>query len=164
MFDENCFFSRGAQASRQSSACDPGPRWAWGHQPRARVACPPTAPGGQGGPGRTPEQSLHPLPQVGGGHWQRVRAALVLVLPVGRGVAPAARQSGMHAPGPRIPWVSGDARVELEPPYPMGGRGRTLRSGAARASPAHQGAGIEHVALAHLRSSPCPPGAGDVRV
>ena len=73
MFDKNCFFSSGAQAAHQSGTRDPGS----GGQPRARAACPPTAPGGQGGPGRAPEQSLHPLPPVGGGLWPRVRAALV---------------------------------------------------------------------------------------
>ena len=30
MFDENCFFSRGTPAARQSGACVPGPRWAGG--------------------------------------------------------------------------------------------------------------------------------------
>ena len=85
MFDENCFFSSGAPAARQSGARDPGPRWAGALQPGTRAARPPTAPGGQGGPSCAPEQSLHPLP------------------PVGR-VAPAARQSGVRAPGPRIPF------------------------------------------------------------
>ena len=77
MFDENCFFSSGAPAARHSGVRDPGPRWAGGLQPRATAARPPTAPGGQGCPGRVPEQSLHPLPPVGGGLRQRVRAVLV---------------------------------------------------------------------------------------
>ena len=66
MFDENCIFSSGAPAARQSGVRDPGPRWAGGLQPRATAARPPTAPGGQGGPGRVPEQSLHPLSQWAG--------------------------------------------------------------------------------------------------
>ena len=45
MFDENCFFSSGAPATRQSGVRDPGPRWAGGLQPRATAARPPTAPG-----------------------------------------------------------------------------------------------------------------------
>ena len=77
MFDENCFFSRGAPAARQSGACIPGRRWAWGLQHCTRAAHPPTAPSGQGGPGRAPEQSLHLLPPVDGGLWPHVRAALV---------------------------------------------------------------------------------------
>ena len=68
MFDENCYFSRGAPAARA---------------PFAREARPPTAPSGQGGPGRMQEQTLHPLPSVGGGLWPCVRVALVP--PVGRG-------------------------------------------------------------------------------
>ena len=86
MFDEYCFFSSGDPAAHQSSARDRGPRWAGGLQPRARAAHPPTAPGGQGGPGRTPEQSLHPLPG-------------------GRGT-PAARQSGARAGAPGT-WLAG---------------------------------------------------------
>ena len=77
MFDENCFFSSGAPATRQSGARDPGPQWAGGLQPRARAAHPPTAPRGQGGPDSAPEQSLHPLPPVGRGLRLRVRAAPV---------------------------------------------------------------------------------------
>ena len=82
MFDENCFFSSGAPTVRQSSARDPGPRWAGGLQPRARAARPPTAPGGQRGPGHAPEQSLHSLPR-----WA---------------VDSTARQSGARAPGTRL--------------------------------------------------------------
>ena len=44
MFDENCFFSKGAPATRQSGACVPGRRWAGGTPARAT-----TVPGGQGG-------------------------------------------------------------------------------------------------------------------
>ena len=50
-------------------------------RPRARAACPPTAPGGQGGPSRATEQRLHPLPPVGGGLQPRIRAALVPLAP-----------------------------------------------------------------------------------
>ena len=50
MFDENCFFSRGAPAARQSGACVPGHQWAGGTPARATPA-----PGGQGGPGRAPQ-------------------------------------------------------------------------------------------------------------
>ena len=47
-------------------------KWKEKH-PRARAACEPPAPGGQGGSGRTPDRRLHPLP-------------------------PAANQSGARAP------------------------------------------------------------------
>ena len=77
MFDENCFFSSGATSESQSSARNPGPRWAWGLQHCTRAAHPPTAPCGQGGPGPAPEKSLHHLPPVDGGLWPCVRAALV---------------------------------------------------------------------------------------
>ena len=102
MFDENCFFSRGAPAA-QSGACNPGPRWAGGLQPRARAARPPTPPGGQGGPGRTPEQSLHPLPPVGGGLRPCVRAALVPPAPGWQEGSSSAPERGRN-PGPRIPF------------------------------------------------------------
>ena len=100
MFDENCFFSSGAPAARQSGMRDPGPRWAWGLQPRARAERPPTAPGGQGGPGRAPEQSSHPLPPVGGGLWPRVRVALVPPAPGWQGGSSSApEQRAPPAPG-----------------------------------------------------------------
>ena len=46
MFDENCFFSRGAPSARQSGACIPGRQWAGGTPAPATQA-----PGGQGGLG-----------------------------------------------------------------------------------------------------------------
>ena len=50
MFDENCFFSRGAPAARQNGTCFPGRWWAGGTPARATQA-----PGGQGGSGRAPK-------------------------------------------------------------------------------------------------------------
>ena len=100
MFDENCFFSSGAPAARQSGVRDPGPWWAGGLQPRATAARPPTAPGGQGCPGRVPEQSLHPLPPVGGVLRQRVRAVLVPPAPGWQG---GLEQRGRAASVPPAP-------------------------------------------------------------
>ena len=50
MFDENCFFSRGAPAARQSGACVPGRRWAGGTPAPVTLA-----PAGQGGSARVPQ-------------------------------------------------------------------------------------------------------------
>ena len=81
MFDENCFFSRGlrprARVARASPAAgSQGELW-----PRAIAARPPTAPGGQGGPGRVPEQRLHHLPPVDGGLRPRIRTSLMPLAP-----------------------------------------------------------------------------------
>ena len=93
MFDENCFFSSGAPAARQSGARDPGPLWAGGLQPRARAARLPTAPSGQGGPGRPyiacprlagdsgRASERHSCPWLAGGFEQRARAALAPLAP-----------------------------------------------------------------------------------
>ena len=79
MFDENCFFSKGAPASRERGARDPGPRWAgapatlqsgasaniprWARGPRplAREELTSPAPGG-GGSDRAPEWRARPWP------------------------------------------------------------------------------------------------------
>ena len=90
MFDENCFFSRGAPASRQSGTRDPGPQWAGGLQPHARAAPSPTAPSGQGGPGR---RAYIPCPRSAGDSGRASERRSCSRHPVGRG-APAAHQSG----------------------------------------------------------------------
>ena len=57
MFDENCFFSRGAPATHQSGACVPGGRWPAGTPARATPA-----PGGQGGSVRASERRARRQP------------------------------------------------------------------------------------------------------
>ena len=59
MFDEKCFFSRGAPAARQSGECVPSPRWAGGLQPRARDRV--LVVGGEGSSG-APERRARPWP------------------------------------------------------------------------------------------------------
>ena len=115
MFDENCFFSRGAPAARQSGACVPDRRWAGG-----TPACTTPAPGGHRGSSQAPERHVRQQPTVGNGAPVARKSRPYIPCPrlaggSGRaserrscprlaGGAPAARQSSARSPGPRTPF------------------------------------------------------------
>ena len=77
MFDENCFFSSGAPAARQSGTSANSPRWARGPRQRARAELTSPAPGGRGTPAARQSGARAPGTWLAGGLEQRARAARV---------------------------------------------------------------------------------------